>query len=134
MNTSPSCFSEVEAIQASGTSITTAPARMISAPIVSRSRRWTLLRPQAKPWVRAWLASSTSAPQLAFVVDPGRRPAQHQQRQRQDDEEEQPRQRRGVAHPEELEGVVVEVEHVDEAGVGRTSLGHHERRGEDLER
>src|SRR5438067_5619795 len=125
-HTSPSSFSEVDSIQKKGV-ITTASSSQISAVARTRCRRRCplLLRHQGKACARAGrVITAISLPlcSQAFVVDPQRRGAEDEQRHQQDDDEDQPRQRRGIAHFEVLEGVVVQVQPVEEASVVRAAL------------
>ena len=73
---------------------------------------------------------------LAFiaylVVNPTAAGAHHQEGEHHDDDEERPGQRGGVAHAEHLEGLAVQVEHVEERGVEGAAVGGNKGLGEGL--
>src|SRR5688572_4999924 len=116
-------LSEVESIQTNGARNSSAPGT-ISATIATLNSRSRVARRARMPG-RAGAAaarSSTiaSAPlDLALVVDPVRRRAEDQQREGEDDQEQHPGQGGGVAHLEVAEGVLVEVEVVEEGRAAR---------------
>src|SRR5690606_34389796 len=83
---------------------------------------------------RAGGAAGTVA--SVIVVHPVARAEEREGREQRDDDEQDPGERRGIAHAEEAEGLLVEVERVEQRRVDRPAraLADDEGRGERLER
>src|SRR5688500_15853623 len=69
-----------------------------------------------------------------LIVHPPFAEPQLRKREHEHDEEQDPRQRRRVAHAEELERVLEQVVGVEQRGVGRAAFGHDVGFAEDLHR
>src|SRR5215216_6584140 len=90
-------------------------------------------------WLSVSTVTDTSFPfgTSRLVVHPEGASAEYERGEEKNDDQQDPGEGRGVAHPEELEGVPVEVEHVEQQGVGRSAAGllcHDVRLGEGLHR
>src|SRR4051812_26628064 len=90
-------------------------ANIIAAPMMVRGYKVMSL---SNCWLRR--PTTLSPSHFAFVIDPGRRRAEDQDRHGKNDDKEDPRQRRRIAHAEKLEGILIEIQHIKERGITRS--------------